>query len=229
MQHERVFLCGHKVKIFLGGDYHFLHDCLGHQGSSATYPSAKDLVTLDHLRKHPGMAHIPENCPIVERTMASYNEMLTDDRAGGDCHKTGTFHESIIHAAIFPIKTLSQVVTPVLHIRLGTVLKLYQILLAKTQEKDKPGTNAARIEQEQKWERMSADLLELEVELVNTGSVFIEDWQTLDDITKGLDNSTKKKLNTEEEKCASVNNFAIIKSIYKDKNNNKFKNKLVIY
>ena len=222
MQSERVFLCGHKVKIFLGGDYHFLDDCLGHQGSSATYPSAKDLVTLDHLRKHPGMAHTPENFPIVERTMedleASHNEMLTDDRAGGDCHKTGKFHESIIHAAIFPIKTLSQVVTPVLHIRLGTVLKLYQILLAKTQEKDKPGTNAARTEQEQKWERMSADLLELEVELVNTGSVFIdfqnlidrlkavlsEDWQTLDDIAKGSDNSTKKKLNTEEEKCASV-------------------------
>ena len=47
---------------FQGGDYYFLYDCLGHQGSSATYPSAKDQVTLDHLRKHPGMAHIPENC-----------------------------------------------------------------------------------------------------------------------------------------------------------------------
>ena len=154
MQSGRFFLCGHKVKIFLGGDYHFLDDRLGHQGSSATYPSAKNLVTLDHQRKHPGMAHTLENCPIVEKTMedleASYNEMLTDNRAGGDFHKTGKFHESIIHAAIFPIKTLSQVVTPVLHIRLGTVLKLYQILLAKTQEKDKPGTNAARIEQEQK-------------------------------------------------------------------------------
>ena len=222
LQRESFSLCGHKVKIFLGGDYHFLDDCLGHQGSSATYPSAKDLVTLDHLRKHPGMAHTPENCPIVERTMedleASYNEMLTDDRAGGDCHKTGKFHESIIHAAIFPIKTLSQVVTPVLHIRLGTVLKLYQILLSKTQQKDKPGTNTARIEQEQKWEKTSADLLQLEVELVDTGSVFIdfqnlidrlkavssEDWQTLDDIAKGSDNSTKKKLNTELGKCESV-------------------------
>ena len=88
------------------------------------------------------------------------------------CHKTGKFHESIIHAAIFPIKTLFQVVTPALNIRLGTVLKLYQILLSKTQEKDKPGTNTVRIEQEQKWEKMSADLLQLEVELVDTGSVF---------------------------------------------------------
>ena len=140
------------------------------------------------------------------------------NKAGGDCHKTRKFHGSIIHAAMFPIKTLSQVVTPVLHIRLGTTLKLYQILLAKTQQKDKPGTSTARTEQEQKWERMSADLLELEVELVNTDSVFSdfqnsmdrlkavlsEDQQTLDDITKGSGNSTKKKSNTEEEKCAFV-------------------------
>ena len=132
------------------------------------------------------------------------------------CHETGKFHESIIHEAIFPIKTLSQVVTSVLHIRLGTVVKLYQILLSKTQQKDKPRTNTARIEQEQKWDKMSADLLQLE--LVDTGSVFIdfqnlidrlkdvlsEDWQILDDITKGSDNSTKKKLNTEVGNCESV-------------------------
>ena len=59
----RVFLyAGISLRCFQGGDYYFLYDCLGHQGSSATYPSAKDQVTLDHLRKHPGMAHIPENC-----------------------------------------------------------------------------------------------------------------------------------------------------------------------
>ena len=57
MQNERFSLYGHEVKIFLGGDCHFLDNCLGHQGSSAIYPSAKDLVTLDHLRKHPSMAH----------------------------------------------------------------------------------------------------------------------------------------------------------------------------
>ena len=178
MQSERFSLCGHKVKIFLEGDYHFLDDCLGHQGSSATYPSAKDLVTLDHLRKHSGMAHTPENCPIVERTIkdleASYNEMLADDRAGDDYNKIGKSQGSIFHAAIFLIKTPSQVVTPVLHMRLGTVLKLYQFLLTKTQQKGKPGTNTARIEQEQKWKRISADLSELGVELVNTGNVFID-------------------------------------------------------
>ena len=160
---------------------------------------------------------------MVERTVedleASYNKMLADDRAGGDYHKIRKFHESIIHAAIFPPKkVLFQAVTPVLRIRLGTVLKLYQTLLTKTQQKDKPRTNTARIKQQQKCEKMSADLLELTVELVNVGSVFVnfqnlierfkavlsEDWQILDDITKGSDNSTNKKLNTEVGMCESV-------------------------
>ena len=160
---------------------------------------------------------------MVERTVedleASYNKMLADDRAGGDYHKIRKFHESIIHVAIFPPKkVLFQAVTPVLRIRLGTVLKLYQTLLTKTQQKEKPRTNTARIKQQQKWEKMSADLLELKVELVNVGSVFInfqnlierfkavlsEDWQILDDITKGSDNSTNKKLNTEVGMCESV-------------------------
>ena len=133
---------------------------------------------------------------------ANYHEMFADT-AGGDYPKTGKFHESIIHAAIYKKKLLSEVVTPVLHIRLGTVLKLYQILPTKTQQKDTSGKNTARIEKEQ-WERMSANFLELEVENVNDGSVFIDsqhlidhlkaalsvDWQTLDDIVRGLENST---------------------------------------
>ena len=133
---------------------------------------------------------------------ANYHEMFADP-AGGDYPKTGKFHESIIHAAIYKKKLLSEVVTPVLHIRLGTVLKLYQILPTKTQQKDTSGKNTARIEKEQ-WERMSANFLELEVENVNDGSVFIDsqhlidhlkaalsvDWQTLDDIVRGLENST---------------------------------------
>ena len=47
LESEEFSLIGHKVKVFLGGDYHFLDDCLGHQGSAATCPSSKDLVTLD--------------------------------------------------------------------------------------------------------------------------------------------------------------------------------------
>ena len=57
-----------------------------------------------------------------------------------------------------------------------------------------------------KLEKMSADLLELKLELVNTGSLFIdfqnlidflkivlfEDWQTLHDLGPGSNNSVKK-------------------------------------
>ena len=68
----------------------------------------KILLQSDHLRKPPGMANTPENCTINERTIedsdATYNKMLTDHIAGHDCHETWKFHESIIHAAIFPPK-----------------------------------------------------------------------------------------------------------------------------
>ena len=134
LQSEEFSLIGHKVKVFLG-DYHFLDDCLGHQRSAATCPSFKDLVTLEHLRNHSGTAHAPEDCLIPERTIedleASHNENLVDDRGGG-LHKKRKFHESIISRALFPLKSLSHVVPPVLHIKLGIVLKLYQILLSKT-------------------------------------------------------------------------------------------------
>ena len=45
-----------------------------------------------------------------------------------------------------------------------TILKLYQILLTKTQGKDKPGTNTTRIKHEQNMrEGVRANILELEV------------------------------------------------------------------
>ena len=128
-----------RVRVFLGGDYDFLDVCLGHQGSAATCPSSKDLVTLEHLRNHSGTAHTPEDCLIPERKIedleATYNENLVDDRAGG-LHKRGKFHESIISRVLFPIKPLSNVVPPVLHIKLGIVVKIYQVLFSKTQHKD---------------------------------------------------------------------------------------------
>ena len=83
------------------------------------------------------------------------------------------------------------------------------------------------IEQNKTPERTNADLLELKVELVNTGSAFIDfqniidclkavlsgDWQTLDAIAKGSDNGTRNKLNTEEEKCGAVVYCIIISNV----------------
>ena len=86
---------------------------------------------------------------------ASFNENLIDDRAGGDLHKTEKYHELVTGEVIFPLKSLSQVVTLVLHIRLRAVLKFYQILLTKTQEKDSTEANSARADQEEVWESKS--------------------------------------------------------------------------
>ena len=179
-QSEEFFLCGHKVKVFLEGDFKFLDDCLGHQGSAATYPSAKYSVHRDHLQNHAkGKAQTLEDCAeITARTVkeleASYNENLTDDRAGGDLHKIRKCHESVTGKAIFPPSSLSPVVTPVLHVRLGTVLKFYQILLTKTQEKNSTETNSARAYQKEEWESKSEQLLIKEAELVNSGAAFVD-------------------------------------------------------
>ena len=158
-------LCGYKVKVILGNDFKFLDDCLGHQGSAATYPSAKYSVHQDHLQNRlKGKAHIQENCPeITAQTLteleASYNGNLIDDRAGCDLHKTGEYHESVPGKVTFLLKSLSQVVTPVLHIRLGTVLKFYQILPTKTQENDSTETSSARADQEETWVIKNEQLL----------------------------------------------------------------------
>ena len=219
LQSEEFSLIGHEVKVFLRGDYHFLDDCLGHQGSAATFPSSKDLVILEHLRNYSGTAHTPEDCQITEKIIedleASYNENLVDDRAGGH-HKRGKSHESITSRPLFPIQKLSHVVPSALHIKLGIVLKLYQILLSKTQQKDNIETSTARVDQEKKWECESEKLLEKEAELLHSGCVFIglknlkdhfetrlsEDWLALDNISKRSYNKPNKE--TENEECKSV-------------------------
>ena len=158
------------MRVFLGGDYDFLDVCLGHQGSAATCPSSKDLVTLEHLRNHSGTAHTPEDCLIPERTIEdladSYNENLVE--RGGGLHKRGKFHESVISRPLFPIKSLSHIVPPILHIKLGIVLKLYQILLSKTQENDNVETTG-RAGQEKKLECKSEKLLQKVAELLRSG------------------------------------------------------------
>ena len=219
LQSEEFSLIRRKVKVFLGGDYHFLGDSLGHHGSAASCPSSKDLVTLEHLRNHSGTAHTPEDYLIPEQTIedleTSYNENLVDDRAGG-LHKREKFHESIIGSPLFPIKSLSHVVPSVLHIGLGIVLKLYQILLSKTQEKDNIETSTARADQQEKWEHESEKLLEKEAQLLHSGFVFIDfenlkdrfeaklskDWSMIDDIAKR--SYSKPNTESENEQCKSA-------------------------
>ena len=93
MQKDGFQINGKEVKIFLGGDYHYLDDNLGHQGSSATFPSLMDKTTLSHLQKHGGHPHTPNHCYAEKRTVASYlknyKENLIGHRNDGNMRKMG--------------------------------------------------------------------------------------------------------------------------------------------
>ena len=146
---------------------------------------------------------------------ASYNENVADDGAGR-LHKRGKFHESITSRVPFPIKSLSRVVPPVLHIKLRIALKLYQILLCKTQQKDKNETSTVGADQEEKWKWESKKLLEKEIVLLHFGCVFIDfenlkdrfearlsgDWPALDNIAERSCSKPNKK--NVSEQCKSV-------------------------
>ena len=141
IQREEFRLDGHPVKVFLGGDFHFQDDCLGHQGSSSTFPSTKWDVPSNHLKEHHGKPHSPLHCKDIspreiEQLTASYAGNLSDDRAGGLLRKTGKFHSSVCNLMIFPIKTVENVVPPVLHIMLGIVLRLFNMLTGICRDMD---------------------------------------------------------------------------------------------
>ena len=106
---------------------------------------------------------------------------------------------------------MSHVVPPVPHIKLGIVLKLYQIFLSKTQQQDSIETSTTREDQEEKWECRSEKLLEKEAKPLHSGCVFIdfenlkdrfearlpEDWSTLDNIAKRSYNKSNKESENE--------------------------------
>ena len=52
-----VVIDGHKIDLFLGGDFKFLDACMGHQGSTSTHPIFYDDITLSHLQNHGGRPH----------------------------------------------------------------------------------------------------------------------------------------------------------------------------
>ncbi len=74
-------ILGKELKIFLGGDFDFLDDCLGHQGSSASYPSSSDLVELQHLQNHAGKPQTPTACQVESRTIKHYAESYNENLA----------------------------------------------------------------------------------------------------------------------------------------------------
>ena len=163
MQEDGFTICGKEVIVFLGGDYHFLDDNMGHQGSSATYPSSTDKVLLYHLQNHGGVAHTPENCPNEVRTMKdyyeNYNENLGDNRSNNNMNENGKFHNSVVGPKIFPLQSIDNLIPASLHINLGVVLLLYNLLLEKCKKVDsEQGVSILANEREnleQEWELAS--------------------------------------------------------------------------
>ena len=132
MQAEGFTLREKVVILFLGGDYHFLDDNMGHQGSSASYPSSTD-VLLKHLQDHSESSHTPESCPTelrsIQQYYENYNENLADYRDGNNLRVNGKYHYSVVGPMIFPLKSIEHLVPSSLHINL--VLVLYNLLLDK--------------------------------------------------------------------------------------------------
>ena len=187
MSEDSFLLLGRKVEIFLGGDFHFLDDTLGHQGSSSTYCSSTDMVTLKHLQEShkDGSAHTPDTCQVEPRTLAQYknefNENYIDERNSFDRHKNGHFHANVAEAMLFPLKYegLEQVVPPVLHIMIGIVLNIYNELVDDCKKLD-ADENIKDIKKKEKisdsWEIASVKLgLKRDEMLAQANNVI--DWQ----------------------------------------------------
>ena len=79
------------------------------------------------------LPNCPDICKVEPRSIKDYgecyNEYLADDRNGGNLNDNGKYHCSIVGPMIFPLRDLSQVVPATLHIMLGIVLLLYNLLV----------------------------------------------------------------------------------------------------
>ena len=90
-----------------------------------------------------------------------YNENLADDWNGGNLNANGKYHCSVVGPMIFPLKDLSPVVPATLHIMLGIVLLLYNLLVDDCKKLDRlEGEEQVReklIELSEEWELASLE------------------------------------------------------------------------
>ena len=184
LQSNSFKIFDHPVKVLFGGDFHYLDDLLGHQGSSATYPSSKWDVTSEHLTNHGGKGHSPnsEFCKDIKRRTISdiqslVMENIVDDRKGNE-RKTGRHHGNFHHGMLIPIRSLDSVVPPVLHIMLGVVLKLYEFLLAQCQKIDEPQVDGAKQKKRRnmndEWQNESTYLQYIAQQKTEIGSSYLD-------------------------------------------------------
>ena len=212
-QKEGYSISCKEFKVFLGGDYHFLDDNMGHQGSSASFPSAMDKTSLGHLQNHGGLPHTPQSCPVQQRTIddyvVQYNANLMDQTNNGDMRKNGSKHYSVIAPMLFPLKSLDQVVPSVLNIKLGIVLLLYNLLLQKCKEIDmeenaeKLSANQQKIDEE--WEIVSIELAQNNKSLQQHSEHVIEMENFINQHKAALSGNLENQSNN---KCDAINCFS---------------------
>ena len=154
-----------------------------------------------------------------------YCENLAEDRQGFDTRSTGKFHGNYYNRAIFPILSLDNIVPPVLHIMLGIVLKLFNLLLSRCreidqQQVDNPTHQAALETNETEWARKREELFELETRLQGLGcahvdlyncqerieQVLVGNYAEIDKIVHDSDNGAKRAT-ANFERCTGVKCF----------------------
>ena len=163
---------------------------------------------LSHLQNHGNRPHTPLDCPVEKRTINSYvedyNANLADCRNNKNLHENGKYHHSVVGPMMFPLKDIDQVVPATLHIMLGVVLVMYNLLLKECKRKE---------EINDKWEALSLELLNVELNLrqhaVNI-STMINRMNRFEAVVRGdqaenirLAMSRKSKKKTVGEKCES--------------------------
>ena len=147
-----------EVELCIIGDYMFLCDLMGHQGSAATYPSLRDLTPSSHLRKAhlDGSPHTPTNpgCVFPRRTLEDFDRCYAanrvDRRNGGDVRKNGRHHGSVIAPRLLPILSLSDLSIASLHIMLKlAMLEVgYLRLMCRVQDGVATETELAKVVRE---------------------------------------------------------------------------------
>ena len=113
------------------------------------------------MKTHGSTPHTPENCKIELREISDFMENfvanVVDDRVG-TVNTKGKHHFSIIGTPLIPITSLSNVVPPVLHITLGIVLKLFEMILSEVRKLDCNHITEVRKKKEKEWENDSNSL-----------------------------------------------------------------------
>ena len=144
---------------------------LQHQGAGARYPSLKDEVGGVHLREHGVVPHTPETCPLVLRTVdeirAYHVANVVDDRMDRSDRAMvlrSKLHKSIVSIPVFPISSLGNVVPPVLHITLGIVLKMFNMLTEHVKSQDSASNEPTNDQSNKAWREKSEKLLGGETE-----------------------------------------------------------------